>query len=654
MSIIQTLQSPPIWSPAYNPIIWMLESDQTTQYKFRYVFDVYLGTNPVPIRYKVPPNPEGKGLIDVSSLTQAEIYINKNLPMLSTTPFYSGAFLSTKVYILAGEEYSLTVGGDPVLYDGLGNPGEPAYGLYADGNFRPAPNNTTPVNAWASGQGAEAYYNWLALGGEGILDYEMGLGGITSDTLGQFLTRCPDEPQTIRSNEDFTLTWINRNYDTGVTGYMFPYAMRATLYNNGSQIGQTDYIATVANGGVWPICSTLPSPATGASGAENLLYSFKINAGDITTYTRTKFNIWASLDSPPYYGWQFGAFSPTADIFPNQVSAGLTPPTSGVSIGTEDDTWLTLSPTNATGSTEIAYKAMVAATGTFIDIEMSSSNIWGTDFPELELWGATGSNLTSGANWRYIDTFNATEDAYSLTYYDLSHTTDRKYFALGLRFKVATSSQYNQTLIGPRGYPSPSTLDCIQKWSLTSPLESTYDKICLALYPYDPANPCEVGPTAMSESICLTIDDTNCWGFEPIRFTWLNNLGGRDWYTFIKRNTNVQTAEREIFYQLPGYWSAATYSVQDNQPARYGNTVYNVKLENTWTASTDWITEEQSTWLRGMFASPHVVAYLPGRTQPVLVTITDGSYSVETYARQKLFQYFVSFTEAQPDVVQGF
>ena len=654
MSIIQTLQSPPIWSAAYNPIVWMLESDQTTQFKFRYVFDVYLGTNPVPIRYKVPPNPEGKGLIDVSSLTQAEIYINKNLPMLSTTPFYSGEFLSVKVYILAGEEYSLTVDGTPVLYDGLGNPGEPAYGLYADGNFRPAPNNTTPVNAWAAGQSAEAYYNWLALGGEGILEYEMGLGGITADTLGQFLTRCPDEPQTIRSDENFTLTWINRNFDTGVTGYVFPYAMRATLTNNGTQIGVTDYIATEANGGVWPNCSTLPPLATGASGSKNMLYSFRINPEEVTTYTRTKFELWASQDQPPYYGWQFGAFSPTVDVFPNMISTGLTPPVSGVSIGSEDDTWLTLSPTNATGSTEIVYKPMVAATGTFIDIEMSSANAWATDFPELQLWGTTSTTLTTGAAWEKIGDFTPSEQPTNFTYYTFTGTTTKRYNALGLRFRVASPTQYNQTLIGPTGYPSPASFDCIQKWSLTSLLESDFDKICLALHPYNPAESCEVGPTAMSESICLQIDDTNCWGFEPIRFTWLNNLGGRDWYTFIKRNTNVQNAERETFYQLPNYWSAATYSVQDNQPARYGTTIYNVKLENTWTASTDWITEEQSAWLRGMFASPHVIAYLPGRTQPVLVTITDGSYSTETFARQKLFQYFVSFTEAQPDVVQGF
>jgi hypothetical protein len=131
-------------------------------------------------------------------------------------------------------------------------------------------------------------------------------------------------------------------------------------------------------------------------------------------------------------------------------------------------------------------------------------------------------------------------------------------------------------------------------------------------------------------------------------------LGGRDWYTFIKRNTYTQNATRDTFYQLPGYWSSAQWSVQDINPSRWGTTVFKMQLNNTWTASTDWITEEQSEWLRGMFASPSVHVYLPGRSEPTLITITDANYSVQTFAREKLFQYFVSFVEAQPDVVQSY
>ena len=467
MAITQTLQSPPIWSPAYNPIIWMVESDQSTQFKFRYVFDVYVGTN-APLRFKTPPNPAGKGLIDVSPLCQSEIQIPQNLPFLSDTKFYTGDYLATNVYILLGEEYSTTATGTPVLYNGLGAAGEPAYGLYADGNFRPAPNSTTPVAVWASAQSPEKYYTYLATGGEDILQYEMALGQI-ANTGGKFLTSCPNSPQTIRSDENFTLTWLNRNFEAATGPQTFPYAIKMTTFINGATVGATGFINTVANGGVWPSCSVAPFAATGASGPQNYLESFKMNMADVETF-----------------------------------------------------------------------------------------------------------------------------------------------------------------------------------------VPGTFDQVDLQLFSYNTYGVCSLGATGISETISLAIDDINCWGFQPIRFTWINPLGGRDWYTFMKRNTFVQNATRATLFRLPGYWSAAAYSVKDNQPSRYGATVFRMDLANTWTASTDWLTEEESAWLREMFASPSVFAYLPDRTEPVAIVIQDATYAVQTIRRENLFQYFVSFVEAIPDNTQGY
>ena len=467
MAITNTLQSPPLWSAAYNPIVWMVESDQTTQYKFRYVFDVYIDNNPK-VRFKVPPNPEGKGLIDVAALVAAEIDITTNLPFLSATKFYMGDALAAKVYILAGEEYATTPTGATVIYNGLGAVGEPAYPLYANGDFRPAPDYTTPVAAWASAQSPEKYFTYLASGGEDILQYEMAIGQIF-DVGGKFLTTCPDSPQTIRSDEDFTLTWLNRNFEAATNPQTFPYAMKMTTFINGATVGATGFINTVANGGIWPTCSVAPSAATGASGPENYLESFKMNMADVQTFVP-------------------GAF----------------------------------------------------------------------------------------------------------------------------------------------------------------------DQVDFQLFSYSTYGVCSLGATGISETISLEINDANCWGFQPIRFTWLNTLGGRDWFTFMKRNTFVQNASRTTLYKLPGYWSAATYSVFDNQPARYGTTVFRNDLTNTWTASTDWLTEEQSAWLREMFASPSVFAYLPDRTQPVGIIIQDAEYAVQTIRRENLFQYFVSFVESLPDNVQAY
>jgi hypothetical protein len=94
--------------------------------------------------------------------------------------------------------------------------------------------------------------------------------------------------------------------------------MKVSLYDNGSYIGNKEYLNTVANGGVWPTCAVAPSPATGASGTANYLASFKINPADITTYTQDQ----EALFGPGNYGC---SAQPLIDIFPGYHDTGLTP-----------------------------------------------------------------------------------------------------------------------------------------------------------------------------------------------------------------------------------------------------------------------------------------------------------------------------------------
>lgn len=640
MSIVSTLKSPPLWSPAYNPIIWEVQSDQTTQFKFRYVFDVYVNDNTY-LRYKVPANPAGAGLIDVSSLVQGALAVAQNLPFLSSTLFYDGEGLAAKVYCKVGEEYAASATTDPILYDGLGNIGSPAYGLYADGDFRPAQNFTTPVIAWASGQGATENYDYMLTSGEAILTYEMGLGNLIPDTGGQFLTRCPDSPQTIRSDEDFTLTWLNYAFDTATGPQGTPYAMKAEFYLNNDPIGYYEWLNIEANGGTWTNCSTWS--ATGATATQELLMSFKMNMADLDQIEK---------DQEELFDGEHGCgYDPLVSIFPGLHDTGLTPATNPniflnvVSTSYIQPTYNSNCTTGFgvgyTGPSPLAYRNMQVKTGDVITIEIPSLNTFGGSFPSMQLWGSQGGS-SNPAHWSQLGTFTVTNSGgYNL--YSITHTATNNYTALGLRWFSATTVSCGQ-------------FGCFSnEWNISTTLSpSEWNKVCFALYPYDVYGNCSLGATASSEEICLQIDDTNCWGFDPIRFTWLNNLGGRDWYTFIKRNTYTQNAARDTFYQLPGYWSSSQWSIQDLNPSRWGTTVFKVQLENVWTASTDWITEEQSEWLRGMFASPSVHVYLPGRSTPTLITITDANYSVQTYARQKLFQYFVSFVEAQPDVVQSY
>lgn len=627
--MITTLQSPPIFSSAFNPIVWMVESPGSTLYSnYKYVFDVYIDDRP-PLRFKTPPNPAGKGLIDVGPIVQSVISTIDNVALLSPTPFYDGRGLAGTVYILAGEEYASTPGAAVVLYDGLGNVGEPAYGLYANGDFRPAVNSTTPVTALAWGQGAFDYYDYIATGGEIALDYMMARSWNTPDSGGKFLTRWPNSiTQTIRSDEDFTLSWLNYDFEAPGSRQV-PYAMVVTGYQNGATAGTETFYNIQAEGGTWTSCTTPNAGAT--ANPDNWINNFKLNVADITLTPGSVFRDKQDLFGP-YWNW--GPYQPYPECFPNADS----PVGTNLEWFVFDDAYLYIGTTGTTGYTEIVYRDMQVLTGSTLLILIPSSNFYFGTYADLELWGE------HNGVFEYIDTFSKQEVfGGSSNYVIPNYVTTKDYTALGLRGHQTVVVEEQFFLGSP-----------IAIWDITGPVGVTgaIDSFCCALYPYDDLVSCTLGATADSVQMCFTIDDTNCWGFDPIRFCWLNNLGGKDWYTMIKRNTNVQNAQRTTMYKLPGYWSASTYSIQDNSPARYGTITTRVDLTNTWTASTNWLSDEESAFLRNMFASPQVWTYLPGKTQPTLITITDASYTVNTTVREKLFQYFVSFTEANPDVVQ--
>ena len=631
MPIITVITSPPIWSPAYNPIVWKVDSDETTKPKFRYVFDVYINDD-APIRFKVPPNPFGKGTIDVSTLVQSKVLIPENLPFLDGVPFLSGQGLAGKVYIKAGEEFASSLTSEPLLYDGLGNLGEPAFGLYAS-SAPPATNSTTPVIAWAAAFSPDSFYNYINSGGQNIQQYEM-----KTTPVGKFLTNCPLPQQNIRSDETFTLTWLKKE-GGGATG-TWPYAMRTGIYKNNTLAGYVDTLNTVANGGYWPSCSTPPS-VTGLSGPAFALESFSTSVEDFTVLLK---------DQNLLFDGNFGCgIPPIPQIFPGYHASGLTPPanpfvpliSNGNFIQPQFSTNCN-SPfgIGVTGWSELAYRNMGVNPGDVISIQIPSDNTWGVAFPSLRLWGSVGSSVVP-TTWEEIGTFLISEGPAGKTTYTISVTSTKVYSALGIRFFAATTL--------PCG-----NWGCFSNyWNIETPLDpKEITKLEFTLHNSDGS--CQTNPIPISEKITLNIDDTNCWGFEPIRFTWINSLGGRDWYTFIKRNTFTQSAERSTLFRLPGYWSSPGYSASESSPARYGGTVFNVDLVNTWTASTDWLTEEESSWLRELFASSSVFAYLPGRSQPVAVTVQDAEYSVQTFPRQKLFQYFISFQEALPDNSQGY
>lgn len=312
------------------------------------------------------------------------------------------------------------------------------------------------------------------------------------------------------------------------------------------------------------------------------------------------------------------------------------------------------------------------------DTYLFEQNPTATDYPYSMKPGTghTGlfrSHSVTGTNLLRSNTVSS-DDHHTLTFWNRTDGTGTNWYVYAAQFaffyggsgtSYGTDEVYNTTTNGGGPNGSCSTI-------IGGPASATYNIGQLACGPKDvetyigtlapgterytvqlfaaPAtgvtSTCDLG-NPLSEPMEFVIDDCNPSGFGHWRFSWLNDLGGRDWFNFTRRNTEIYNSKVETYYKEPKYWSAGVYGASTISPATYGDSVSNKTIDVTFSAMTDWVTEDQSEFLKGLFNSPHVLGWDPNGAGPFLVTIKSSSYEVQTYARQKMFNYSIDFTAGQ-------
>jgi hypothetical protein len=142
------------------------------------------------------------------------------------------------------------------------------------------------------------------------------------------------------------------------------------------------------------------------------------------------------------------------------------------------------------------------------------------------------------------------------------------------------------------------------------------------------------------------IEPKECLDYDHIQFSWLNSLGFRDYFTFTKKNQRTVTNKRNEYLQEVSDYNAQTYEVN---AGNRGRTAYSQTLEETWTASTGYMSDEEARYLESMFNSADVRVRL-GQQAPTgydlqyfACNLLSASYIEKTYRKDKLFQYEVRF-----------
>jgi len=143
------------------------------------------------------------------------------------------------------------------------------------------------------------------------------------------------------------------------------------------------------------------------------------------------------------------------------------------------------------------------------------------------------------------------------------------------------------------------------------------------------------GGTQISERKTYTVDSCNRG-----RIHFLNDLGGFDAFNFTAAKTNKYQFKKEYYKQQPNRLSAAglyEYSSTDREWVQhYTNQKETVKLVS------DWITDEESQWLRQLFSSPEMYLELDGVIRS-LKGIKETNYEVKEYEYNELFNLTIEF-----------
>ena len=247
--ITNTTYVPPVWSPAYNPIMYNFVSDENQQPDFFYVIELWVqqgSTTPTAATYTLyqRPSPSGYGMVDISTIMQTFMSLANWTGGEGYSTQYrnfgpQGGFTDAQaicsVYLKVGERY--IVNGILTDFNGTGGTGAPAYVVNSK-------VNTEPTRVFpAALPYAESVEHLSATGPYGYFEpYLM-------DGNGQFLSSMP-LTQSIATGQTQTLSFLNW-WDGGPGSYAKPIqGINVIFYNAaGSSISSTFLANNTGAGG---------------------------------------------------------------------------------------------------------------------------------------------------------------------------------------------------------------------------------------------------------------------------------------------------------------------------------------------------------------------------------------------------------------------
>lgn len=134
------------------------------------------------------------------------------------------------------------------------------------------------------------------------------------------------------------------------------------------------------------------------------------------------------------------------------------------------------------------------------------------------------------------------------------------------------------------------------------------------------------------------LDPIDGCDFYPFEFSWVNSLGYKDSFTFIKRYDRDIVQNNNTYLSEYADYASTSYDVNTYDR---GITTYSQNMKQTYTTMSDWMTDEESYLLRSLYRSADVKVKFDGKWYAANLLTT--SWTEQTIRKNKLFQYTVKF-----------
>lgn len=293
-------------------------------------------------------------------------------------------------------------------------------------------------------------------------------------------------------------------------------------------------------------------------------------------------------------------------------------------------------------------------------------------------YGTTSSNFPStstASNYRFMNDYG----------YDSAHAipirpgqSERTRFLVDFYDRTTSALHYDMITYNSAGATVSSRTSPI----LTTPGGPFYPYKCFTLQLFDPSSSIIDGykylfrlrnnGNTTSGKIEIWYKGVNtCSQYENYRIKFLNRQGTWAYWNFNKDNkqtTNIKRTE----YKTPFQFDQTMFTVPKGGTTMVsspyslsklrGQNILSISATETFTLNSDWITEDESTYLGQLLTSPQVFIFYDDYTLTdgtkvkgvnIPIIITDNSYTYKTVNRDRLFNLTINYKYAYDSNLQN-